>query len=152
MTDDKRYYTDEALIPVPPGFIDRSTNVLEWTTPDGERLALVIHRQLLEGAESEAERIGAFDALVEQETKDYAVRFAGLRKEREDDETPDAAMPVRRRAFRFRHEDKVIYQCQAFVLLGRRVLVLTGAGGAKHREAVDRMVDDAVAGLKVWDE
>jgi len=152
VTDDKRYYTDEALIPVPPGFVDRSTNVLEWTTPDGERLALVIHRQVLEGPGSGPELIPAFDALVERETKDYAVRFAGLRKEREDDETPDVAMPVRRRAFRFRHEEKVIYQCQAFVLLGRRVLVLTGAAAARHREAVDQMVDGAVAGLKVWDE
>jgi hypothetical protein len=149
----KSYYTDEAIIPVPPGFIDRSTHVLEWKAADGERIGLLVHRQQLEPATLEGEeRTRAFDALVTRETKDYTKRFAGLRWEREDDETPDAAMPVRRRAFRFRHDDAVLYQCQAFMLLGRRVVVMTAASKAVHRDEVDRLIDEAIAGLKVWDE
>lgn len=149
----KSYYTDEAIIPVPPGFVDRSTHVLEWTVADGERIGLLIHRQLLEPATLEGEaRVQAFDALVVRETKDYPKRFGGLRWEREDDDTPDVAMPVRRRAFRFRHDESVLYQCQAFVLLGRRVVVMTAAAKAVHRDEVDRLIDEAITGLKVWDE
>lgn len=150
---DKQFYTDEAIIPVPPGFTDRTTNVLEWKTPEGDPIAMVIHRQVLTPADPEGEvMVADFDAYVANETKDYATRFAGLRTEREDDATPDTAMPVRRRAFRYRHEEKVLYECQAFVLLGRRVIVLTAAAKAIHRESVDRLIDEAVEGLKVWDE
>lgn len=150
---DKQFYTDEAIIPVPPGFTDRTTNVLEWTTPEGDSIALVIHRQVLTPTDPEGEvTIADFDAHVAQETKDYATRFAGLRSERDDDATPDTAMPVRRKAFRFRLDEKVVYQCQAFVLLGRRVVVFTAAAKAIHRESVDRLIDEAVEGLKVWDE
>ena len=149
---DRRYYTDEAILPVPPGFVDRSTNILEWTSPEGAKLALLVHRHALEPADVLPSPVAAFDAYVHRETKDYPVRLAGFRLDREDDESPDAAMPVRRRGYRFRHEEKVIYQCQAFILLGPRILVLTAASEARLRDEVDRMVDEAIAGLKVWDE
>ncbi len=43
----QQYYTDDCTIPVPTGFRDRSTNVLEWKTEDGDSIALVIHRDQL---------------------------------------------------------------------------------------------------------
>src|SRR5690606_23367698 len=118
-------------------FVDRSMHALEWKAADGERIGLLLHRQLLEPDTLEGDaRIQAFDAFVIRETKDYTKRFPGLRWERQDDETPDAAMPVRRRAFRFKHDDSVLYQCQAFMLLGHKVVVMTAAAKAIHRDEV----------------
>lgn len=149
----KPYYTDEAILPLPPGFEDRSTNILEWKTPEGDKIALVINRQELLTQVPAGEPVTEdFDALVVQQTKGYATAFAGLLMEREDEGPAEVAFPVRRKAFRFRHETDVLYQCQAYVLLGRRVVVLTAASKAAHREAVDSLVENMLTGLKAWEQ
>lgn len=146
----QQYYTDDCTIPVPAGFRDRSTNVLEWKTADGDSVALVIHRDELPLHEPEDRASGALlDQYVTRETRGYATKFPGLHMERDDVTTADSGFHMRRKAFRWRNEKDVLYHNQAFVLAGERIIVFTAAAKARHREAVDFLMDDALANFRM---
>lgn len=145
----QQYYTDDCTIPVPSGFMDRTTNVLEWKTEEGDSVALVIHRAPRPPRELAPESdVSELEGYVAAETKDYTAKFAGLHMERDDVTSSDAGFPMRRKAFRWRNEKEVLYHNQAFVLTADRFVVLTAAAKARHREAVDFMMDNALASFR----
>lgn len=144
------YCTDDCTIVLPTGFRDRSTNVLEWKTEDGESIALVIHRAELPMHDPEEGPTAALlDEYVARETREYGSKFAGMRMERDDTSHGDSGFPMRRKAFRWKGEHDVLYHNQAFVLTADRIIVFTAASKAKHRDAVDFLVDDALASFRV---
>jgi hypothetical protein len=163
---------DDATIPVPEGYRDRTAHVLEWTLEDGEKLVLVVNRELLppdgaappasgdhaghsHGAPPSPRTTGEgtpFDRYVAAQTKVYPSQFAGFRLERDEVATGESPFEMRRKVFRWRHEQDVLYHHQVFVLLGDNVLGLTGSAKARNRDAVDRLVGEALAGLKVRGE
>jgi hypothetical protein len=140
---DRPYLMDDCRLTLPDGFVDRSAHMLEWRTEEGDRLALVVQREALPGGSS-------LDDYVASAAKGLAARFIGIHVER--DETLDLrGLPLRRRTFRHKHEQEVLYQYHAFVQAGGTVLVFTGAGKARHRDRVDYIVDAALARLEFRD-
>lgn len=148
--NDHSYFADDCTISVPAGFHDRSTNVLEWKTEEGDSLVLAIHRELLPPAAPE-KKAPEFDLerFVAAQTKDYPAKFAGLRVERDEVAGSDAGFHMRRKAFRWQNKTEVLYHHQAFVLAGDRVIVLTAACKARHREAIDLLMDSVLANFRV---
>jgi hypothetical protein len=144
------YYTDDCTLPVPAGFIDRSTNVLEWKLTDGDSVALVIHREQLPALAPEAPASEVdLNRFVEVQTRDYVSKFPGMRLERDEAASGDSSFPMRRKSFRWQHQNDVLYHHQVFVLTGERVIVFTAAGKARHRDTVDSLIDNALAGFRV---
>src|SRR5262249_38867503 len=153
------------------GFRDRSAHVLEWMLEDGEKLVLVVQREPLppdgvpaippahpdhaghsHGAASSPQASGGgslFDRYVAAQTKVYPSQFSGYRLERDEVATGESPFEMRRKVFRWRHEQDVLYHHQVFVLVGDDVLGLTGSAKARNRDAVDRLVVEALAGLRV---
>jgi hypothetical protein len=144
------YHTDDCTIPVPAGFVDRTTNVLEWKIEENESLVLVIHRELLPPSDPpDASPAVTLERFVARETKDYASKFAGLRFERDEAMGDDSGFPMTRKVFRWKKGADVLYHHQVFVLAGARVVVFTGAAKARHRESVDFMMDNALTNFRV---
>jgi hypothetical protein len=141
---------DDCTITVPPGFRDRTLNALEWTLDGDDRVGLVVQReQLLHPDGEDAPRPGALERFVADQTRDYPTRFAGFHLDNEDVAASDVGLEMRRKAFRWRHEQEVLYHHQAFVLAGFTVIVFTCSAKARHREAVDRMLHEVLAELRV---
>jgi hypothetical protein len=174
----RTYYMDDASIALPGGFIDRSSNILEWPLAGGDKLALVVQRERLppggvvpaaaphshshgpHGSEERAPHAvaggdggasdgHAFDRYVADQTRVYPTQFSGFTLERDEAAVGGAAFEMRRKVFRWRYEQDVLYHNQVFVLLGSDVLVMTGSAKARHRDAVDEVVDGAVAALRM---
>jgi hypothetical protein len=161
------YYMDDATLTVPAGYRDHTTHVLEWALEGGDKIALVIQRDRLPKAGQEARspgghshahaagedeaHAGAFARYVAGQTRGYPAQFAGFHLER-DEVLDGASFEMRCKVFRWRHEQDVLYHNQVFLLLGPDVLVLTGSSKALHRDAVDRLVDEALAGLRARGE
>ncbi len=141
----RMYCMDDCTIPVPAGFRDRTVNALEWDTEDGDKIGLVIQRQPLPSFAPTGASGFALSAFVEAQTKDYPVQFAGFCLEREETAAADAPFEMQRKAFRWKHEQHVLYHHQAFVLIEARVVVLTGSGKARSRDAIDRLLDQVLA-------
>ncbi len=141
MSGDRIYHMDDAVLELPPGFIDRSVHVLEWRTPDGEAVVLVTQREPLPGTRPLAD-------YVAQETKDYATRFEGYRAEEPPRDGAETALEALHRTFRWKRNEDVLYNHQVFVAAPPVVLVMTVTGKAAHREDVDRLVGRALADLK----
>lgn len=147
------YYTDDCSIPVPTGFIDRTTNVLEWKTESGDSVALVIHREVRSPPVSEDDSPDTeLERYVARETRQYPTKFAGLHMERDELASSESGFPMRRKAFRWKHEHDVLYHHQAFVLTADRIIVLTAAAKARHREAVDGLMDDVLSSFRARGE
>jgi hypothetical protein len=143
------YCMHDYMIPLPAGFRDLTVNVLEWDTADGEKIALVVQRKALSRKTPDEAPAAALERLVTDETKDYPTRFAGYRVEHDELGAEDGRYEMRRKAFRWRHEEQVIYHHQVFVLVGDAVVLFTGAGKARHREVVDRLLHDVVSDLRI---
>jgi hypothetical protein len=146
---DHTYYMDDCTIAVPAGFVDRTMNMLEWPLEGGDRIGLVVQRERLPPDVAGA---AALDRYVAAQVKAYPAQFAGFHLERDDAGDSDSVYELRRKTFRWRHEQGVLYHHQLFVLAGAAVLVITGSAKARHREAVDRIVDEALSGLRVRGE
>lgn len=145
----RRFYMDDCTIPLPAGFRDRTVHVLEWQMEDGESIALVVQREALP-ASSDGEEApeAAFARFVEGEVRDYPSQFDGFHRER-DETAVGSGFEMRRIAFRWRKEREVLYHHQAFVLVGEGAVLFTGSSKALHRDAVDRLLEEALAGLRV---
>jgi hypothetical protein len=134
------YWMDDCSIEVPEGYRDRTSHTLEWKTPEGDALALIVQRDLLPPGERPD-----LQKYVASQTGDYAARFAGFSLERDDASSSDSAFPMRRKAFRWHKDHEVFYHHQAFVLAADRIVVLTAAAKAAHRGAVDALLEDALS-------
>jgi hypothetical protein len=141
----RTYFMDDCTIPVPSGFRDRTVNVLEWEMEDGDKIGLVIQREPLPSFPPTEVPRPTLESFVEAQTKDYPVQFAGFCLERDEAAAPGAPFEIQRKAFRWKHEQHVLYHHQAFVLVEAGVVVLTGSGKARHREAIDRLLDAVLA-------
>lgn len=141
------YRMDDWVVPIPPGFTDRSINVLEWRLEDStDKLALVVQREYVPAGTN-------LELYVKKETKNYAGKFLGYRLERED--THEGAVPgskVKHNSFRYKKDNDVIYTHQAFVLIGQQIVLVTGTAKANFKSTVDEVVDEAVNGLKLRED
>lgn len=138
------YHMNDCVLALPRGFADRSLNMLEWQLESGDTVALVVQRDMV-GSSTD------FDDFVEEETRGYSSQFLGYHLERDDAETPQAGLDLRRKTFRFTRDGDVIYSHQIFILDRPRLLVLTASARARHRRDVDQIVDDALVGLRFRD-
>jgi hypothetical protein len=144
--EDRIFHTDDAVLVLPKGFTDRSVHVLDWPLDGGDKVALVIQR----------ERIAPdrpFDDYVDAELKDYPRRFAAFRREKVDEAALgwDGA-DVRHHAFRWKKEEDVFYNRQAFLRVGTITLVMTATAKAAHRVEVDEVVVRALEGFKLRED
>jgi hypothetical protein len=147
------YLADDCSLPVPPGFRDRTTHVLEWKTPEGDSVVLVLHREMIpEDPLPGDPQPFDLDRFVADQVKEYPSKFAGYREERDEVASADAGFRMRRKAFRWKSENDVLYHHQVFVLTGDRVIVLTAAAKAKHRAAVDEVLSTALADFRARGE
>lgn len=143
---DRTYYMDDCTITLPGGLRDRSVNVLHWEL-EGEKVALVIQREALPSmAPGQTISLSAYVGL---QTQDLPAQLAGFRLEREEATLPGSPFEVERRAFRWQREGEVLYHHQAFVRIGDGVVVFSGSGKARLRDAVDQLIDLALVDLRV---
>jgi hypothetical protein len=146
------YYADDCTLTVPAGFRDRTTNLLEWKTPEGDSIALAIQREPLPARppEEALPPAAVLQQYVDEQTRTYPTQFAGFRLERDEVAAGDGGgFEMRRKAFRWKNGEDVLYHHQAFVIIGERILVLTAAAKARHRNAVDHLVEEALNDLRV---
>jgi hypothetical protein len=145
------YYMDDCNVTLPDGFRDRTAHALEYKTEEGDSIALVFQREPLPGLGKDpgADRARALDRYVEATTQGYPSRFVGLRFERDEVAGGDpGGLEMRRKTFRHKQGDDVLYQHQAFVLAGDAVLVVTAGSKARHRTLVDQLVDQTLGSLR----
>jgi hypothetical protein len=145
------FYMDDCTLSVPEGFRDRTTNVLEWKTPENDTVVLIVQREPLprpDPARPFTPEAGLAQYVTAQ-TKDNASRFAGFRMERDEVAAGDWGFHIHRKAFRWRKDEDVLYHHQAFVLARDRFIVLTGAAKALHRASVDVLLDDVLASFRI---
>lgn len=137
MTDPYAYHLDEAVLTVPPGFVDGSTNVLRWGEGD-DAIALTIQRlprgESLEGV-----------ALADVETT-----LARMPGGKVDESGPFAGgLETWRVCMRHVVERQTVYLVQCFVDAEDRILVVSATGHAKIRQEIDRVVEDVVASVRL---
>jgi hypothetical protein len=146
------YYMDDFTIDVPEGFRDRAVHLLEWRTDKGDPIALVAQRDDLPslGPDDATPPSVLFARYVSQATKDYPIQLAGYREEHSEVSVPsEGSLEMRRVAFRWKKDQDVLYDHQAFVLAGRKVLLLTCTGKARDRDAVDLILNGALERVRV---
>jgi hypothetical protein len=175
----RTYYMDDASIVVPSGYRDRTAHVLEWVLDDGDKISLIVQREPLRPAAAPdpghgghahavspdapdapvspdapvaADDALALDRYVAAQTKVYPTQFSGFHLERSEAATSASGLEMRRKVFRRRQDQDVLYHNQVFILLGADVLGLTASAKALHRQAVDRLADEALAGLRIRGE
>jgi hypothetical protein len=149
----RTYYMDDCTIPIPSGFQDGTVNTLEWSMEGGDRIALLVQRDRLPRATPDDDTgTDALDRYVDRQTRGYPARFTGFHLERDDAAISEGGLAMRRKVFRWRHEQGVLYHHQIFVAVGDTVVVLTGSAKARHREAVDGLIGEAIGGLRIREE
>ena len=135
------YHMNECVLRVPAGFVDRSVNILEWTLASGEKLALIVQRQHVDQGVS-------LEAIVEEETREYAAKFVAYHLDRDEVEA-EGPVAVRRKVFRFKKEQDVFHNHQLFILDGAQLILVSASARAHHRGDVDQVVDECLAGLRL---
>lgn len=133
------YHFDEGVITLPEGFRDASVQLFEWTLPDG-RCTLTIQREARTGTST-------FEELVAQVTETYPKQFPGFSEEDPMELALD--LPATSRRFRWRNEGGVSYHHQVFVDLESTLLLITCSGHARLRDDVDRVLHEALSGLRL---
>lgn len=131
------YHIDEGALELVPGFRDATVNVFEWVLDTG-RCTLMIQREL-KGDRTLAK-------MVELTTAPYAKSFPAYAEEEPAELVMDVEAVSRR--FRWRNEKGVQYHHQAFLDLGRQMLLLTASGSARAQEQVDEILMTALNGLR----
>jgi hypothetical protein len=131
---------DECAVTLPAGFRDRTMHILEWKTEEGDSVVLMVQR------DDEPPRGGrTFEDYVAEQTREYPARFAGFKLERDEVATGETGgVEMIRKTFRSTKDGDVLYHHQAFVHIGPTLLVFTGAAKARHRDYVDRVLDEAL--------
>jgi hypothetical protein len=144
------YFMDECRLEIPFGFTDRSVHVLDWPIGDGDVVGLVVVREKLPPPAPEPPPPSEYlRTLVTQRSRDFPSQFPGYRAEQEEAGTTAAeGLAVRRKTFRWRKEQDVIYHHHVYVLMGEQSLMtFTGVAKATHREAVDELVQQTLYSL-----
>jgi hypothetical protein len=144
---DRTYYMDDATITLPGGYVDHTTNALEWPIDGDQKVGLIIQRERLLGASADA-----LNRYVAKQTKGYPAQFSGYKLEQADVASAEAGFEMRRLAFRWQKEQEVLYHNQVFVLVRGDVMVMTASAKARYREAVNHLVEHALEGLRVREE
>ncbi|MBL8740840.1 MAG: DcrB-related protein [Myxococcales bacterium] len=133
------FHMDDVAIALPEGAIDMTTNFLEWKI-DGDAVQLTIQRDTKPNRLSPAKLLHATRA-------EYERRFPLFQAE-----TPPA-MAIEFdhavAAFTWKKEHQAVYQVQAFVELGSRVMVLTATGRTKHRALIADLMQKATESLTI---
>jgi hypothetical protein len=143
--DQRLYHFDEGVLTLPRGFRDRSTHTLEWPIDNSSSVVLVIQRERLGW--------GTFDDFFRQETREYGAEFLGFRVEETEYPDPfEGSLPIRRMVFRYKGERDVLYHHQVFVFSAPLVLVFTAKATVIHRERADRIMKEALSGLRFREE
>jgi len=141
MTSDRVYHTDDCVLHLPEGFVDKTLNVLEWSLESGDTVVLVVQREGLTEALS-------FDQYIARETRAYPSQFAAFHEDGVERASLGDGIDVHHLKFRWKREQDVLYHHQAFVDAGKRVLVLTATSKASHRGEVDGVIERALGELK----
>lgn len=144
----RRFQMDECSIRLPDDYRDRTVNAVEWKTPEGDRIVLMIQRDPAPAGPADALPNEVLEAYVAAQTREYPKRFAGYRLERDEAASGDTrGLALVRRAFRSSKDHDTLYHHQAFILAGHVILVLTAAAQARHRERVDAVIDEALGDI-----
>lgn len=133
------YRMDELEVDLPPGLIDRSTHLLEWPV-DGDSVTLTFQR------DQNPKRLTP-SAMQEAAIAEYGKRFPHY--------VPETAPVVELglhhaiSAFRWKRESRVLYQIQAFIELGDRLMIVTATGLAHSRRAIEELFSDFARTLEL---
>lgn len=131
-----RYHADELAITVPPGFIDKSANVLEWPHSEGG-VALMLRRAHLEPGK-----------LGENAKKYFAQLESSLAAfRREPLPAFECTAPHEAICFRFREEGRVLYQVHLLLDLGTKMMFVVWGVDAQQRALLDEVVKTAMPTL-----
>lgn len=128
MAERRLFVTDDLELALPPGFVDRSAQLLEWEV-DGGQIALSVQRDL-------SPRRPRVDQLADKMRAEYERRLP----DRVDDVFPADALTLdlehRVLAMRWRRDGASVFQAQAFVETGDRLMVFTASGEARLRSGI----------------
>lgn len=137
------YLMDDCSMLVPEGFRDLTSHTLSWPMPDGSMAALVVQRETRPGGPPE------LSSFVEDQTRDYPLRFSGFLLETNEVASGEAAFPMHRKAFRWHSDPDVLYHHQAFILVDATIVVITAAAKAAHRDAIDALLGEVLESFGV---
>lgn len=126
------FLADDLELSLPPGFVDKSAQLLEWKV-DGGSVALGVQRDVSPGRPRAAE-------LAAKLHGEYARRLP----DRVDETFPTDRLTLdlehRVIAMRWRRDGASVYQAQAFVESRDRLLIFTASGEARLRQAIEELV------------
>lgn len=134
------YHVDEGALPLLPGFVDKTINVFEWSLA-GSVVVVAVHREVKVRGES-------FFELAERITDETMARLGG-HLEDSFEPAPELEVTTLRRAYRHWNEHEQLFHQQVFVDLETMALVVSGTSPARLRSANERLVDTAVARLRL---
>jgi hypothetical protein len=133
------FFTDELQCDLPPGFIDRSTHLLEWKLED-DTVSIAIQRDL------STKRLSP-EAMNERALAEYARRFPHYLAE--SVEPIDLSLDHAIAAFRWKREGRTVFQIQCYLELGDRLLVVTVTGLARSRSGVEDLFREFVRSIEL---
>lgn len=139
MKESYSYHFDEAVVPVPGGFQDKSVQVLEWpcATP-GDSMVMVVARRVPNMS------------FADDVRRDIDETRTGLKAcvIEADAEGSVAEIPAHFLTMRYVREGKALYQRQVFLDSAPRLLTLLVVGPASTRVEVDELFAAAVDGIR----
>jgi hypothetical protein len=132
LSERRLFLADDLELALPPGFVDKSAQLLEWQV-EGGQVALGIQR------DTSPKRLRA-GQLADKLRLEYERRLS----ERVDEEFPmerlTLALEHRILAMRWRREGQSVFQVQAFVEHVDRLLILTASGEARLRAFISELM------------
>ncbi len=133
------YQTDEVAFEVPDGFVDDSSNLMEWPAEGGGIALLLRRRPIAEGS--------SFAAMTKSYSAELRARLTGFR---EEGPIPfEVPGPHHALCFRFREDARVIYQVHLMLDRGDKALFFIWGGPAQHRALVDALAKQSAESLMI---
>ena len=140
MKEGYSYHFDEAVLPVPAGFIDKSVQVMEWpSSAPGQGIMLVISRR------------APFATFDDDIRRDIDETRTGLKAcVVEADEPGEVGQLVAHYlTMRYVREGKALYHRQVFVQAApTRLLTIFAVGPASTRSEIDDLFVSAIDGIR----
>ena len=134
------YHTDDLIFGVPAGFTDRTVHALEWESK-GDRLALALQREALRPHQS-------LEQIYQVAVGGYPKQLLGFRVD-EEKILDLGGLDARAVRFRWKHDKGVMYHHQVFFVLDGKSFVFTATGPAKASADVDKLIEQALAELRL---
>ena len=141
MSESKTFHMQEASFQLPAPFVDRSVQVIEWNDQPEDRLSLTITRQPRDAAKPLAQLV--LDSIAEVEQAVGAGEVIG----REEGEV--AGCEVIQVKHRWAHEQGVVHNHHAFVVLGEQVVIFTAASRPRSAARAAAVIDGVLDSLEV---